>query len=129
MNRTFLKTLILALPVFFLSSQATADIGVSIDFSSGEISIIQNWYREHRTTSGRGHGKGKPKGLPPGIAKNLARGKPLPPGIAKQYLPAGLQSVLPRLPDGFERIIVDGKVLIVEIATHLIHDVLMDAIL
>lgn len=129
MNRTVFKMLILALPVFFLSSAAVADLSVGVVFSSGEISIIQNWYREHRTTSRRGHGKGKPKGLPPGIAKNLARGKPLPPGIAKQYLPAGLQSVLPRLPDGYERIIVDGKVLIVEIATHLIHDVLMDAIL
>lgn len=129
MKRTILKTLIFVLPVFFLSSQAVADLSVGIVFSSDEIGIIQNWYREHRTTAGRGHGKGKPKGLPPGIAKNLARGKPLPPGIAKQNLPAGLQSVLPRLPDGYERIIVDGKVLIVEIATHVIHDILADAIL
>jgi hypothetical protein len=28
--------------------------------------------------------------LPPGIAKNVARGKPLPPGIAKKALPADL---------------------------------------
>ena len=28
--------------------------------------------------------------LPPGIAKNLARGKPLPPGIAKKAVPAGM---------------------------------------
>lgn len=129
MNRAILKIFILALPVLFLSSKAVADISVGIVFSSGEISIIQDWYRDHRTTSSRGHGKGKPKGLPPGIAKNLARGKPLPPGIAKRYLPAGLRSVLPRLPDGYERVIIDGKVLIVEIATHVIHDILADAIL
>jgi hypothetical protein len=70
----------------------------------------------------------KAKGLPPGIAKNLARGKPLPPGIAKQYLPTGLRDLLPP-PRGFERIIVDGKVLLVEIATRIVHDILTDIIL
>ena len=33
--------------------------------------------------------------LPPGIAMNLQRGKPLPPGIAKKNLPGDLQSQLP----------------------------------
>lgn len=52
------------------------------------------------------------KGLPPGIAKNLARGKPLPPGIAKRAVP---QSMLGRLPyyPGYEwRIVGDDLVLI-----------------
>ncbi|MCP5199129.1 MAG: hypothetical protein H6977_03890 [Gammaproteobacteria bacterium] len=35
--------------------------------------------------------------LPPGIAKNLARGKPLPPGIAQQRVGADLGAVLPRV--------------------------------
>ena len=30
------------------------------------------------------------KPLPPGIVKNLARGKPLPPGIAKRMVPGGM---------------------------------------
>jgi Ni/Co efflux regulator RcnB len=67
--------------------------------------------------------------LPPGIAKNLARGKALPPGIAKQYLPGDLAAELPRPPVGYERIIVDGKILLVEIATRVIHDILTDAVL
>ena len=67
--------------------------------------------------------------LPPGIAKNLQRGKPLPPGIAKQVLPSGLIAQLPPPPKGFERIEVAGKVLLVEIATQVIHDVLEDIIL
>ena len=33
--------------------------------------------------------------LPPGIAKNLARGKPLPPGIAKQALPRTIIAIRP----------------------------------
>jgi Ni/Co efflux regulator RcnB len=32
-------------------------------------------------------------------------------------------------PHGYERIIIDGKVLLVEIATHVIHDILTDVIL
>ena len=36
--------------------------------------------------------------LPPGIAKNVARGKPLPPGIAKKALPADLLRIAPKVP-------------------------------
>ena len=67
--------------------------------------------------------------LPPGIRRRLERGKPLPPGIAKQHLPDGLIRTLPAPPKGYERVIVDGRVLLVEIATQVIHDVLMDVIL
>ena len=38
----------------------------------------------------------KPKDLPPGIAKNLERGKPLPPGIEKTRVPDGLAAKLPK---------------------------------
>jgi len=89
--------------------------------------VIRAWYHGHGDAVKPG--KAKKKGLPPGIAKNLARGKPLPPGIAKQYLPDGLLGQLPPPPKGFERVVVDGKVLLVEIATQVIHDVLMDAVL
>lgn len=36
------------------------------------------------------------KALPPGIRKNLGRGKPLPPEIAKKVVPASLLSQLPK---------------------------------
>lgn len=129
MKRFIAKVLIFVLPLFFLSSQSVAEVDVSIVFSKSEISIIEVWYRDHVTVTTRGHGKKKSKGLPPGIAKNLARGKPLPPGIARQFLPVGLQSMLPRPAAGYERIIVDGKVLLVEVATRVIHDILVDVIL
>ncbi|EMN3920623.1 hypothetical protein REJ49_003431 [Citrobacter farmeri] len=52
------------------------------------------------------------KSLPPGIAKNLARGKPLPPGIAKKTVPASMLGELPYYP-GYEwKIIGDNLVLI-----------------
>jgi Ni/Co efflux regulator RcnB len=106
-----------------------ADAGVSVEFSDEEVRIIHAWYRDHGSETDRGKSKGKQKGLPPGIAKNLARGKPLPPGIAKQHLPDGLVHTLPSPPRGYERIIVDGKVLLVEIATQVIHDILTDIVL
>jgi hypothetical protein len=65
--------------------------------------------------------------LPPGIRKNLARGKPLPPGIAKTYAPADLTSRI-HLRDGFELVEVGLDVFLVEVATNIIHDVLMDVI-
>lgn len=107
---------------------AHAAIDVEVIFTDNEVRIISSWYHEHGDNSHKGRGK-KSKGLPPGIAKNLQNGKPLPPGIAKQYLPDGLQRALPAPPRGYERIIVDGKVLLVEIATHVVHDILSDILL
>ncbi len=108
---------------------ARADFGVGVEFSDDEVRIISAWYREHGSAPDRkSHGK-KSKGLPPGIARNLARGKSLPPGIAKQHLPDGLVSELPPPRHGYERVVVDGRVLLVEIATQVIHDVLVDAVL
>ena len=132
MKHKLTKSLLFVLPLFVFGVNAVADVGVNVAFSKGEVSIIAQWYSDHGAPSSRGKGgKGgkKPKSLPPGIAKNLARGKPLPPGIAKQVLPHGLVALLPPVPHGYERIIVDGKVLLVEVVTHVIHDILEDIIL
>ncbi len=108
----------------------SGEIGVQVVFTNGEASIIRAYYRDHGSPStGKKKGKKSGKGLPPGIAKNLQRGKPLPPGIAKQVLPRGLIDLLPRPPHGYERIILAGKILLVEVATQVIHDVLEDVIL
>lgn len=103
--------------------------GTSVVFSKDEISIITDYYQHHRGDADAGKDKkNKGKPLPPGIAKNLARGKPLPPGIAKQHLPSDLMRQLPPVHPGYERVVVDGRVLLVEVATQVIHDVLMDAV-
>jgi len=103
------------------------EIGVEVVFTDGEAAIISAYYSERQPNQARGKkGRG---GLPPGIARNLARGKPLPPGIAKDHLPQDLQAQLPPAPDGYERIVVAGKVLLVEIATQMIHDALLEAVL
>ena len=129
-----MKRLIAAVTISVLFAVAppvteASEVGVSVTFSDGDIRIISAWYSDHGSKKSPKQGKGGRNGLPPGIAKNLARGKSLPPGIAKQYLPDGLRRELPAPPTGYERIIVDGKILLVEIATQVIHDVLTDAIL
>ena len=65
--------------------------------------------------------------LPPGIRRNLARGKPLPPGIAKKSAPPELTSHV-HLRDGYELVEVGVDVFLVEVATNVVHDVLMDVI-
>jgi hypothetical protein len=121
-----------AATLMLISAPTTAaEIGVQVVFSNGEASVIRAYYRDHAAPqNGKGKGMGKAgKSLPPGIAKNLQRGKPLPPGIAKQILPSGLIHLLPPPPHGFERVALAGKILLVEIATQVIHDVLEDVIL
>jgi Ni/Co efflux regulator RcnB len=126
MHKFITANTIFAFLALNLTVAQAADIGVSVAFSDAEVRIISAWYDDHRPTKDRKSGKAKGNGLPPGIAKNLARGKSLPPGIAMQNLPDGLRHSLPAPPDGYERIIVDGKILLVEVATKVIHDVLMD---
>ena len=75
----------------------------------------------------RGMGRGN-GGLPPGIAKNLAVGKPLPPGIAKQYVTHDVLLRLPPLSEGYEYIVVAGKILLIAIATQIVHDILEDVL-
>ncbi len=127
MKQILTTALLVVVANFAAIPTVSANVGISVVFSEKEISIIGTWYQDHKQSHGKR--KTKSKGLPPGIAKNLARGKPLPPGIAKQYLPTDLNLMLPPPRKGFERVIVDGKVLLVEIATRVVHDILTDIIL
>jgi len=130
-----MRSLLIAIVSMFVALSAAlasaGEFGVSVVFTDNEISVIRAYYRDHtanNSNKGKGNGKGG-QSLPPGIAKNLQKGKPLPPGIAKQVLPTSLIDLLPPPPRGYERVAIDGKVLLVEIATQVIHDVLEDLIL
>lgn len=101
-----------------------------ITFSLKERQVITEFYGGNGAAPGKGKNKKSKgrgvgnRGLPPGLAKN---GK-LPPGIAKRQLPAALVGQLPPPPKGYERIIVDNDVLLVNIATQVVHDVLTDVL-
>ncbi|UAW97328.1 RcnB family protein [Halopseudomonas nanhaiensis] len=62
--------------------------------------------------------------LPPGIQKNLQRGKPLPPGIAKKLDP-GLSGRLPQYP-GYEWRQAGRDLILVAVATGIIEAILDD---
>ena len=64
--------------------------------------------------------------LPPGIQKNLARGKPLPPGIAKK-LDGRLLGQLPHY-DGYEWMQAGVDLILVAVATGIIYEVLNGAL-
>ena len=77
-----------------------------------EIKIIRDYFAASKT---RLHP------LPPGIAKNLARGKPLPPGIARKLPPGDL---LRRLPSrGGTRWIMAGDVVLLVDVTDVVIDI------
>ena len=61
--------------------------------------------------------------LPPGIRKNLARGKPLPPGIAKKVVPGPMLARLPSYP-GHEWTISGTDLLLVTLGTAIVAEVL-----
>jgi hypothetical protein len=98
-------------------------------FSSDEIALIRDYYLAQGGSNAQAGGKKSyKKGLPPGIARNLARGKPMPPGIAKQQLPDDLSRRLPPVRSGYERAVIDGKVVLVETANQVISDILYDIV-
>lgn len=65
--------------------------------------------------------------LPPGIRKNLARGKPIPPGLARRLAPSDL-GMRVRVPQGYRLVEMGPDLLLVEVATNLIHDILVDVV-
>lgn len=108
--------------------------GARAAFEEFERQTIYKYFRENEYYNGQdagpgGNRKGKKKDLPPGIQQKLARGGTMPPGIAKQYLPDGLSHRLPPASRGYERLIVGTDVLLVETASGIIADILVDAVL
>lgn len=79
----------------------------------GKIRIVLRDNRDHMQSAGK---------LPPGIQKQLARGKPLPPGIAKK-LDGRLLSRLPTY-DGYEWRQAGTDLVLVTLATGIIYEVI-----
>lgn len=97
----------------------------SVALSPEQAALIRAYFGLE-LSGGKSHGRNG--SLPPGIAKNLARGKPLPPGIAKKHVPSELLVRLPPLELGYEYLVVAGKLLLVEAATQQIRAVLLESV-
>ena len=79
-------------------------------------------------------GKGLPPGLakrddlPPGLEMQIDRFGRLPPGLAKRDLPADLDRRLGALRPGLGRHVVGSDVVLIEVATGIVLDILYDVI-
>jgi hypothetical protein len=92
-------------------------VTLSAVITAGERQTILGYFQQHPAY----YAGAEP--LPPGIAKKVARGGALPPGIAKRYFPGELIGLLPARP-GQQWIVVGTDVLLIQVATNLILDIL-----
>lgn len=132
-----------ALPACARADDLSTTQVATIVLSTVEKRIIGDYYQRQYATwvesepAGKGKGKNKhgtlPPGLakkgtlPPGLAKQLARNGTLPPGLAKRALPHDLLVQLPPRPSGYQLVLVDDRVMLIQAATNLIMDVLVVA--
>lgn len=97
-----------------------SDISVDLNGPSIDIGRVRIVLGENRNLIG------STRTLPPGIAKNLARGKPLPPGIAKNF-DSRLLGQLPHY-DGYQWQQMGTDVVLVAIASGIIYEVLRNVL-
>lgn len=93
------------------------DVDVTLRHAGITLSTARSYASEYGLS---GYGS-----LPPGIRKNLARGKPLPPGIAKKMVPGPMLARLPAYP-GYEWRVAGSDLILVAVATAIVADVLFD---
>jgi Ni/Co efflux regulator RcnB len=89
---------------------------------SGALISVNVRYEDVRPIAVANHYTGY-KSLPPGIRKNLMRGKPLPPGIAKKMAPDLMLLKLPRY-EGYEWRICGNDLILAAIATNIVQEVI-----
>ncbi len=104
------------------NDQVTTSPGVQIVFSATERRLITQYFASPEAARSM-----NAKPLPPGIAKKVARGGALPPGIAKRYLPQDLDGRLPPVQVGTERVVVGTDVLLVQVDTGFVLDIIKNA--
>lgn len=70
------------------TSGTSVSASVTVVFRDADRVTFRDYFRRHAIVA---------TPLPPGIAKNVARGKPLPPGIAKRAVPPDLVLLGPKV--------------------------------
>src|SRR4030095_10763162 len=127
--------------LFFLALAAVSlfGVGAAIAFDKDrpayflpeERRIIENYYRSGGSLKGSPPGLAKRGGnLPPGLQKHLDKNGTLPPGLQKrlQPLPTDLDGRLPRLPDYWERVILERNVILLDRRSNRILDIIENVI-
>jgi hypothetical protein len=98
---------------------------------------FQSRDREVVTTYYTKHGKGLPPGLakrngdlPPGLEKQLQRNGSLPPGLEKkmQPCPVEISRQLPPLPPDYRRSVIGASIVVFNVRTNIVVDVMHDVV-
>lgn len=102
-------------------------------FLPEERRLIEQYYRRGKKSKARGLPPGLAKrggNLPPGLQKKLERNGELPPGLQKRIepLPVDLDRQLPRLPEYWERVIVERDIILIDRRTNRILDIIDDVL-
>ncbi len=129
----------LALSLFAAAFLCEGGLGLALDvnrpshFLPEERRAIEDYYRQ----GSKGKAKGLPPGLakrggklPPGLQKHLDKNGQLPPGLQKRLepLPVELDHRLPRLPEYWERVVLERDVILIDRRTNRILDIIENVI-
>lgn len=96
----------------------TIDRNLNVHFNSRDLNVIVDWFDREPTSYRDG------RGLPPGLAKQLRERGHLPPGLEAKGLPPGLADRLGPAPRGYERVVIGRDVVLMQVATGIIADIL-----
>ena len=131
-NKTaFFATVFLCVLVLFSLNAALAlDKERPDRFLPEERRVIEAYYHKAGPSKGLPPGLAKKNKLPPGLQKHLDRTGRLPPGLQKRLepLPPDLEARLPRIPEYWERVILERDVILMDRRTQRILDIIEDIV-
>ena len=129
-RRLFLKAATLAtVSLCRRGISAAFDVNRPARFLPEERRVIEDYYRQAHSSKGKGLPPGLAKrggNLPPGLQKHLEKNGQLPPGLQKRLepLPVDLDRRLPRLPEYWERVVLERDVILIDRRTNRILDII-----
>ena len=133
-RRTLIKLSLLGTVTLVSAGPALAlEFKRSIRFTTEERQIIYDYYHHGKKAKKKGLPPGLAKrggNLPPGLQRKLERDGQLPPGLQKRLepLPTDLSYRLPRLPEHWERVIVERDIVLIDRRTNRVLDIIEDII-
>ena len=113
------------------AGNAFSDLGGSrLSFGPEQERLIRDWFSNRSNLSGLPPGLARRDSLPPGLQRQVQRNGTLPPGLQRrlQPLPSDLERRLPGLLEGWGRVILGRDVLLMDVATAKVVDLLRNVL-
>jgi len=103
------------------------DVTVAVVFSDRARQLIERYYSGKSTKKKKTPpGLAKKDRLPPGLEKQLQKNGELPPGLQERGLPADLENMLSKLPEGYARLVFGTDIVLENTRTRVIVDIMKD---